>query len=239
MRPRRPILLLLAAAALLAPLTAHAAEPPPAPERITGAYARSDFFWTWNSALLLHVDVTPHEQTLGYVRSTGPYLLDCPNACTRPFAAGQTVELHAYPSPGASFAGWGGSACEGQGNPCTFTIAGDAIVTANFAGRYREPETVLAPPLSAPSTYALTVVPDGLSLVESSPAGIFACSAWPPPGSGVCSASFAAGAIVTLTNVTRGCPGSVWGGAGTTTPAHERAVLMDADKLVTADVTVC
>jgi len=95
--------------------------------------ADSDFFWYWPCASFLHVETTPAGESLGYVRST-PYAIDCPHACTRPFAAGTTVVLTAYPSNGAYFTDWSG-ACAGQGNPCTVTVNGDTQVTANFGGR--------------------------------------------------------------------------------------------------------
>jgi len=94
--------------------------------------ADSDFFWYWPCASFLHVETTPAGESLGYVRST-PYAIDCPHACTRPFAAGTSVVLTAYPSNGAYFTDWSG-ACAGQGNPCTVTVNGDTQVTANFGG---------------------------------------------------------------------------------------------------------
>jgi len=94
--------------------------------------ADSDFFWYWPCASFLHVETNPSGGSLGYVRST-PYAIDCPNACTRPFAAGTSVVLTAYPSNGAYFTSWDG-ACAGQGNPCTVKVDGDTQVTANFGG---------------------------------------------------------------------------------------------------------
>jgi uncharacterized repeat protein (TIGR02543 family) len=96
--------------------------------------ADSDFFWSWPCASFLHVEINPSGQSLGYVQST-PFAIDCPNACTRPFAAGTSVVLTAYPSNGAAFTGWTGDACAGQGNPCTAIVNGDTTVTANFDGR--------------------------------------------------------------------------------------------------------
>ncbi|HEY2327491.1 MAG TPA: hypothetical protein VGH52_08425 [Gaiellaceae bacterium] len=95
--------------------------------------ADSDFFWYWPCASFLHVEVNPAGQSLGYVQST-PYAIDCPHACTRPFAAGTSVVLTAYPSNGAAFTGWSGDACAGQGNPCTVTVNGDTQVEADFDG---------------------------------------------------------------------------------------------------------
>ena len=94
--------------------------------------ADSDFFWYWPCASFLHVETNPAGASLGYVRST-PYAIDCPHACTRPFAPGTSVVLTAYPSNGASFTSWSG-ACAGQGNPCTAVVNGDTQVTANFDG---------------------------------------------------------------------------------------------------------
>lgn len=94
--------------------------------------AESDFFWYWPCASFLHVVVNPGDESLGYVQST-PYAIDCPHACTRPFAAGTSVQLTAHPSNGGIFSGWSG-ACAGQGNPCTVTVNGDTQVEADFGG---------------------------------------------------------------------------------------------------------
>jgi hypothetical protein len=99
--------------------------------------ANSDFFWYWPCASFLHVSVNPAGMALGDVQST-PYAIDCPHACTRPFAEGTKVTLTAHPSDGASFAGWSGAACVGQGNPCVATVSGDTQVTANFSGTATE-----------------------------------------------------------------------------------------------------
>jgi hypothetical protein len=88
--------------------------------------------YSWPGAVLLSVGTLPVGVSAGYVRST-PYYVDCPRACVRPYDIGQTVTLTAHPSSGYSFSSWNGPACAGQGNPCTFTIAEDTGVGANFS----------------------------------------------------------------------------------------------------------
>ncbi len=89
--------------------------------------------YTWPGAAALAITIAPCGS--GWVRST-PYLIDCPLQCLAPLAAGSTLTISATPSTGYRFAGWDGSACLGQGNPCTLTVpaaAGAINVTADFA----------------------------------------------------------------------------------------------------------
>jgi hypothetical protein len=221
--------ILLAFVVLLFPLPAHAGGSAPAPQRVTGAFAQSDLFWTWDAALLLHVDVTPHGETLGYVRSSGPYLIDCPNACTRPLAFARTVELTAYPSPGATFDGWDAGVCEGQGNPCTFTITEDTIVGANFGGRYAEPQ--IAPAAGPVERYTLTVTVAPGVRVTSTPAAID-CASWPVT-SAPCAATFPAGTVAVLHGTPLSCMW-MWQGDGTIADDGSREVVMTANRFVVA-----
>jgi hypothetical protein len=97
----------------------------------TGEWADSDNFFTWAGAVWLHIDFNPIGHGRGYVRSF-PLLIDCPNACTRPYDPGSTVVLTEHPSTGFAFLGWEGTACKGTAETCTFTITADTIVTADF-----------------------------------------------------------------------------------------------------------
>jgi hypothetical protein len=120
----------------------------------------------------------------GRVKSS-PGGIDCTPACSAPYAANSTVTLTATPTPGWSFAGWGG-ACSGTG-PCSIQMSQPRAVTAAFA----PPGTV----------YALAVSTAGGSVGSDVP-GI-ACG-------DKCVASFGAGVNVTLTP---GSPPVSWKGA--------------------------
>ncbi len=92
----------------------------------------------------------------GSVTST-PAGINCGAACTATFAHGTSITLTQSASmPSSAFGGWSG-ACTGPG-ACTFTITGNASVTATFN----------------PAQYTLTVTKggDGQGTVTSSPAGI-------------------------------------------------------------------
>jgi len=111
----------------------------------------------------------------GSVRSADP-AFDCSAAsCTEQVARGLLLHLAAVPEARATFQGWGG-ACSGQG-PCDLLADHDLDVTATFA---RAPPAVLG----------VEVQIEGEGDVRSTPAGID-CGQ-------VCSATFAADAIVSL-----------------------------------------
>jgi hypothetical protein len=116
---------------------------------------------------------------------TSPGGIDCPPTCSASFATNSTVALTATPTPGWSFAGWGG-ACSGTG-PCSIAMNQPRSVTATFA----PPGTV----------YALAVASAG-GAVTSDIGGI-ACG-------DRCVSSFGAGVDVTLTP---SATPVVWGGA--------------------------
>ena len=65
----------------------------------------------------------------------------CPSTCTASFAAGTTVALTANPSPGSTFAGWGG-ACSG-GGACVVTMSSARTVSADFSA-VPPPDTTIA-----------------------------------------------------------------------------------------------
>jgi phospholipase C len=122
--------------------------------------------------------VTPSGTGTGSVTSS-PSGINCGTACAAGYAAGTAVTLTAAPAPNSTFAGWTG-ACSGT-STCSVTMNAATSVGATFT--------------AAPVTYELTVTSSGTGTgsVTSSPAGI-TCGA-------TCTASYAAGAVVTLTEV--------------------------------------
>lgn len=145
----------------------------------------------------------------GTVTST-PAGINCPTACTASFASGTAVTLTQVATAGSTFAGWSG-ACTGTGS-CVVTLTAAASVTATF---------------STSTTFALTVTRagTGTGTVTSTPAGINCPTA--------CTANFASGTAVTLTQVaTAGSTFAGWSGACTGTGAC--AVTLAAATSVTA-----
>ena len=112
--------------------------------------------------------------------------ITCGATCTASFNTDSTVTLSSQPTPGWTFAGWGGG-CTGTG-PCSLTMNNPKTVTATFA----PPDTV----------YAMSVATAGGTVTSDVP-GVVCGEA--------CVASFGAGVAVTLTP-----SGPVaWGGACT------------------------
>ncbi len=99
--------------------------------------------------------------------------INCGGTCSAAFNAGTPVQLTANPASGYAFTGWGGDAA-GTANPVTVTMNAAKTVTANFV-----------------PSYLLTISKSGNGLVVSDTGGINCGSA--------CSASYASGAVVTLT----------------------------------------
>ncbi|MDX6515380.1 MAG: trimeric autotransporter adhesin [Gaiellaceae bacterium] len=216
--------LILALGALLAGQGAAStkdAVPPP--------YDQSDSFWSWPGSVLLHVSVSPAEATAGYVVSD-PYYIDCPWACTRPYDAGSTVVLTAYPTNGFTFTSWSGDACAGQGNPCTLTMTANTLVTANFSGSYVPREV----PSTPAGRYTLTVHPTGdpWSSITSDIGGIN-CTDFGVIGT--CSASYPAGTHVSL-SANPFIIFSIFGGwsGSATGSANPLDVTMNGNKYITA-----
>jgi hypothetical protein len=90
---------------------------------------------------------------------SAPAGIDCGTDCSVSYSSGTGVTLAAISGPGSAFAGWTGTPCAGQGNPCTLTLTSHTSVVASFATAF---------------TLNVAVVssdPDGGS-VTSSPAGI-------------------------------------------------------------------
>src|SRR5580698_2844032 len=145
--------------------------------------------------------------------TSSPAGIDCGTTCSASFTSGTQVILTATPGAGSAFGGWGG-ACSGTSPTCELTLSASQKVTASF--------TPQAQPL-------LSVSLSGTGTVASSPAGINCPQ--------TCSASFALGTEVTLTET----PGANyifagWGGAcsGTNSTC---TVTLSASKQVTAAFT--
>lgn len=112
--------------------------------------------------------------------TSAPPGIDCGTDCSASYTPETTVILTASPANGSTFSGWSG-ACSHSSTTCTVTMNSDKSVTASFG---------TTPP---PSDHQLTVVTSGTGsgTITSSPAGITCGSD--------CTASFAEGAIITLT----------------------------------------
>jgi uncharacterized repeat protein (TIGR01451 family) len=149
---------------------------------------------TFTAANTFAVTVTKAGTGTGTVTSA-PAGINCGTACAANFASGTMVTLTAAPATGSTFTGWGAGPCEGTGT-CTFTIGAATAVTANFTASVNN------------FTLTVTEAGNGTGTVTSAPAGIICPE--------TCSASFASGTQVTLTQ--SAADGSVfagWGGACT------------------------
>jgi hypothetical protein len=105
--------------------------------------------------------------TLGVGRSgagsgtvgSAPAGIDCGTDCFENYPSGTSVTLTATSGAGSAFAGWAGTPCAGQGNPCALTMTSHTSVIASFATEFTL------------SVGVLSTDPDG-GRVTSSPAGI-------------------------------------------------------------------
>ena len=127
----------------------------------------------------------------------GSVQVNTPHNCGGGFQTGTVVSLTAVPLPGYAFSSWSGSggSFSSESSPATtFTTAGSASVTANFASRPAQ-------------TLTVTLAGTGSGAVTSSPTGIN-CG-------GTCWTSFPYNTVVTLTATPVG--GSAltgWSGGG-------------------------
>jgi M6 family metalloprotease-like protein len=138
--------------------------------------------------------------------------ISCGATCGASYASGAVVTLSAVAASGSTFGGWSG-ACTGTGT-CVVTMTANRTATATFTA---DPVT----------TYALAVARagTGTGTVTASSGGI-SCGA-------TCNATYASGAVVTLTAVA--ASGSTFGGwSGACTGTGTCAVTMSADRGVTA-----
>jgi uncharacterized repeat protein (TIGR02543 family) len=151
----------------------------------------------------------------------GNQVLSCqngqgPGACTVNYISGTVVTLTETPGSGQAFVGWSG-ACSGSSTTCVLTITANTSVIATFVG------------------YPLSVSVTGLGTVTASPNGIGGVGISCPSA---CSANYATGTVVTLTETPgSGYTFSGWGGAcaGTATTC---VLTITAATSVTATYTV-
>src|SRR5471030_1010452 len=163
-------------------------------------------------AVLLQVDPVGAG---GGVVTSSPSGLSCHGTCGMQIAPGSVVTLVATANTGSHFEGFGGSACSGL--ICTFKIAADATVYANFSTV--TPTAIL---------HKLTVTAATGGAVVSTPAGI-TCP-------GTCSASFQEGSKVGLAaTAASGFTFTGWNGA--CTGADDCVVTLDGDSAVKAKFT--
>jgi hypothetical protein len=141
--------------------------------------------------------------------------LKCPGACVGYYGPGRAVTLTARPNSGSAFALWTG-ACSGNAFTCTLPVNAESSATATFialsaaaGGGGGGAGGGVPLPVPVPGTTTGLVLSLGIAnagTVTSSPAGINCASG--------CSATFAAGTVVTLTaNPPAGLTFSSWGGA--------------------------
>lgn len=131
--------------------------------------------------------------TGGGTVSSNPAGISCGTTCLSSWVSGTVVTLIAMADSSSTFAGWSG-ACSGTGS-CVVTLSAAQSVTATFTRQQ----------------FALSVMRTGAGTgtVTSNPAGI-SCGA-------TCSASYDAGAMVTLTaTAATGSTFSGWSGGGCT-----------------------
>jgi Fe-S cluster biogenesis protein NfuA len=139
--------------------------------------------------------------------TSSPSGISCGATCSANFATGTQVALDATPASGFNFTGWGG-ACSGSGI-CQVTMNAATSVTANFTQ----------------IDELLTVNVSGSGTVISNPSGI-SCPA-------NCSASFASGTSVTLSEVPSS--GYIFAGwSGACSGAASCLVTMSAEENVSA-----
>ncbi len=165
----------------------------------------------------------------GRVRSTDT-TYDCPGRCYGVYAPGSTVTLTARASSGNSFATWGG-ACGGNVSTCTVAMNAESSVTATFVPLVGGVGGGgVGVDVGPASTYKLSVSLGKPGTVTSAPAGIN-CGA-------ACTATYAAGAAVTLTATPLpGLAFTGWSGACSTQVGPVCTLTMSKDLATKANFT--
>lgn len=153
----------------------------------------------------------------------------CGNKCSAPYVAGTAVTLTAKANSGSVFVGWTG-ACSGTASSCSVTINGANSTVARFDTQAAGGGGGSGGGTTTPTSYVLSVSLGNPGTVTSAPAGINCGSA--------CSASYAAGTVVTLTATP--LPGLVfsgWSGACSTTVGPVCSVVLSKAQSVKAGFT--
>jgi FG-GAP-like repeat/Abnormal spindle-like microcephaly-assoc'd, ASPM-SPD-2-Hydin/Divergent InlB B-repeat domain len=157
--------------------------------------------------LVFPLTVTLAGSGTGSVTSS-PAGISCPGTCSANFVSGTVVTLTETPAAGGAFTAWSG-ACSGTVG-CSVTMSAASAVTATFTAVF---------PL------AVSLAGTGKGTVTSSPAGINCPT--------TCSANFASGAVVVLTETAAsGSAFAGWSGACSGTASC--SVTMSASKAVAA-----
>jgi List-Bact-rpt repeat protein len=149
--------------------------------------ADGDFFFQTYVVPARQVTVQKTGTGTGLVQSSTP-AIDCGPTCSGRLLQGESLTLTATPDAGSTFSGWSGGPCQGSGPTCSFSVAGDASVTAEFNRKL----------------VTLTVHKLGRGTVTSSPTGI-SCG-------GRCSQRFAPGPVTLIAKPLRGWRFARWQG---------------------------
>ena len=146
--------------------------------------------------------------------TSNPAGIACGATCAATFPFNRAVTLTAAPSSGSLFAGWSGD-CSGTAMTCTVTMGATRSVTPTFV-------------LRAPATLSVVKSGTGIGTVTSAPAGV-SCGA-------VCAATYAGGAVVTLT-ATANAASSFAGWSGACLGTATCRLTLITDVTVTATFT--
>jgi hypothetical protein len=144
-----------------------------APECVSGA-SFSDIF-TLTSDLTRFVTISLASFNVSVSRSgtaaadgaiySQPSGIECPPACSKPFAYGTQVTLTATAGAGSYFDHWTG-ACAGQGRVCAITVTGPASTSATFT--LGSPPTPSPPPPTPVATTRPTSAPTAAATAKAS-----------------------------------------------------------------------
>ena len=145
--------------------------------------------------------------------SSDPAGIKCGQACSASFASGTQITLTEAAGANSSFAGWAGG-CNGTNPTCTLMLGASQQVTANFNA------------IQNPAVLTLSLAGTGVGTISSNPSGI-TCAP-------TCSASFASGTQVTLTEAA-GANSSFAGWGGGCSGSNSTCTLtLNASQQVTA-----
>ena len=155
--------------------------------------------------------------------SSNPVGINCGKTCDASFSSGTQITLSETSAAGSSFTGWTGS-CSGSNSTCTLTLNASEQVTASFST------------IQNAAVLTMSLAGTGTGTIASSPSGINCAP--------TCSASFASGTQVTLTETaaanssftgwTGGCSGSNSTCTLTLTASQQVTATFNSAKNITA-----